>query len=526
MNAATRKLATIAILGVAVSSPAIAASSTTPTSAATALPTACTIGGDWASPPAAYVPVPSSAASNGEAVVTVTLTANPKLKKDSVVLLSVDAHGKPLGTLGTMQEKELGAGWEDYNKFTGKFDISELPAGHVLLAIRAAFDDKPACRQSDSLFLGDFPWLSASQISSAVRTQQEIAQFFKFARAKIGDANGQTAAAVFARKQPGVADAVALSDGISTLIKYASGIQGLVSPNQLQLGDVSEHEDVRSWISVNGSIEVLGSDGQPTIRSRSEENAQRITVGMVRSSMAFSEGDAEMSIQDDGEKLYRARVSEEGRDQARTDLIEYLLTQPVVAGVEVSSYGRWTAALFKSGRHGDLQTGKPAAWHLLPLTPGRCAARNGLVVSEPGCIDGTNIGGVLGMACSCVCCVGEKVIDCERNKVEISDACDAGTELHIHLKAMGPETPISIIRVFLDGPDFWGGFDSFPIESHDETLRIPKALIRSHDGVGDLNAISARIRSYTVDYKNAPLSGCNFDLWTQKKEIPIKKCAP
>src|SRR5947209_4891646 len=96
------------------------------------------------------------------------------------------------------------------------------------------------------------------------------------------------------------------------------------------------------------------------------------------------------------------------------------------------------------------------------MTSEECSKKNGLIVNslanEHACVAGKNIGKVSGMDCPCVCCVGEKIIDCQKNKVELSDLCDAGTELRFHVKITGSEIPTGI-AFSLQGENWSGNTD-------------------------------------------------------------------
>ena len=140
---------------------------------------------------------------------------------------------------------------------------------------------------------------------------------------------------------------------------------------------------------------------------------------------------------------------------------------------------------------------------------------------QVGCIDGKNIGPVSGLRCDCVCCVGEKIVDCQQNNVEVYDLCDAGTALRFHMKATGPETPteISFVVGVTDKPGGGGETFSTAIKPGNEEMHA------EYYGTA-ANRYFGRVDSFYVKYKGAPFSGCRFSAEAEHKEMPIKTCVP
>ena len=150
-----------------------------------------------------------------------------------------------------------------------------------------------------------------------------------------------------------------------------------------------------------------------------------------------------------------------------------------------------------------------------------CSIQGGTTVNNmmgKGCPTGKNIGEISGMECPCICCVGEKLIDCKNNTVEIYDVCDAGDELHYKFKYHGSEIPTSIeIRLMsADDDEYSADGVSGKIISGQEQQKI------SYDYDFIKNQNYTKLIYYQVHYKNFTLGGCKNNLITSP--INIKQC--
>jgi hypothetical protein len=138
------------------------------------------------------------------------------------------------------------------------------------------------------------------------------------------------------------------------------------------------------------------------------------------------------------------------------------------------------------------------------LTSQECTDKGGLIVSgDSECLAGQVIGTVTGLKCLCICCTGEKVIDCKNNSLKILSACDAGDEFRYRFKFKGTETPKTIF-FSLKSKSWMGGTDWAKIGSADKEQHILLNKI-------DQNKNYTAIDSYTVIFKSAPLSSCTVN---------------
>jgi hypothetical protein len=155
------------------------------------------------------------------------------------------------------------------------------------------------------------------------------------------------------------------------------------------------------------------------------------------------------------------------------------------------------------------------------LTQKQCHDNNGVLVNTTEkkgstCAVGRSIGSITDVECPCICCVGEHSIDCEHNKVEITDACDAGTEVRLRLGVLGRETPRSI-QLHLGG------------DRYDDTTKVlivpgPELLHVPYRAPLQKGLHYSKILSAHVEYTNAPLSACDFDFQHAHQTLPIANC--
>lgn len=151
----------------------------------------------------------------------------------------------------------------------------------------------------------------------------------------------------------------------------------------------------------------------------------------------------------------------------------------------------------------------------------QCTEKGGIIVTESGdnsgCIDGKNIGSVSGMRCQCICCVGEKIIDCKVNTVEIYDACDAGNELRYKIKITG-EIPEFIYFRLGNGNGAWSGeAQQNGILHNGETQSVQYTE-------DNRNKNYTQITDYRIHYKNYPRTECNYNLSQKQPTISVRQC--
>lgn len=156
--------------------------------------------------------------------------------------------------------------------------------------------------------------------------------------------------------------------------------------------------------------------------------------------------------------------------------------------------------------------------HAIAMSGDACHKQGGLVVntlSGRGCVAGKSIGDIEGTNCPCVCCVGEKRAECDKNVVKVDKICDGGTFLKVHLRFKG-KTPIQGISFEIKSPNWFGGADLNGVDLKKSNYNIPLEKIHSNKGYNTLS-------SYTVRFQDVPLEDCRFPQKTEKT-IPIASC--
>ena len=152
------------------------------------------------------------------------------------------------------------------------------------------------------------------------------------------------------------------------------------------------------------------------------------------------------------------------------------------------------------------------------MTSSECDQKSGIIVntlSHQSCIKGKSIGEIEGTHCPCICCVGEKVVDCSKNDIELLMVCDAGDELRFSFNAQGKEIPIEI-SFSLQAKDGSGGAE----KTIDSSKKIQVAKYSKSDAQRNFESVL----SYTVRYKDVVLMDCRFPSIGNSQNIKIHKC--
>jgi hypothetical protein len=154
----------------------------------------------------------------------------------------------------------------------------------------------------------------------------------------------------------------------------------------------------------------------------------------------------------------------------------------------------------------------PSAWS---ITPQECGWRSGIIVNTMGgrCVDGKSIGSVEGMNCPCVCCVGEKAVDCKKNKIEIHDLCDDGKELRFSIVNHGTVRPKSIIFDIL-APNY-SGMAASELDLSKKEQVAPLSRHEQYRGF-------TKVTSYRVEYRDAPLAKCAYQKLADPNHIDLE----
>ena len=152
------------------------------------------------------------------------------------------------------------------------------------------------------------------------------------------------------------------------------------------------------------------------------------------------------------------------------------------------------------------------------LTTSLCQKQGGVVVntlSGRGCVEGKNIGDIEGTHCPCICCVGEKRVDCDKNVVEILSICDAGNFIKVKMRFEG-KLPVEKISFELKGPGWFGGAELSEIDHKKVSYNVP--LDKAH-----ANKSYNFLSSYTVHFVNIPFEDCRFPI-KKDKTLSIAPC--
>lgn len=147
---------------------------------------------------------------------------------------------------------------------------------------------------------------------------------------------------------------------------------------------------------------------------------------------------------------------------------------------------------------------------------------NRLASPTQDCLKGKNIGKIEGMRCPCICCVGEKKINCKQNIVTLSDICTDGKQLRFHYQNSGTEIPAKI-HIELSGKNnAYAG----------EQITLGDAFL-SNDithPIKENDVIYEAVSQFHVTFKDAPFSTCVFPPYDMKKPgrpraaFPIRAC--
>jgi hypothetical protein len=97
------------------------------------------------------------------------------------------------------------------------------------------------------------------------------------------------------------------------------------------------------------------------------------------------------------------------------------------------------------------------------LTQSQCEQRGGRLVS-PKCRQGKDLGAVTGVKCHCRCCTGEKVVDCDKERITVTKICTTAKELRMTIRCNANSTASSF-QFSLESQS-WNG-----------SIEIPKAKI-------------------------------------------------
>lgn len=154
--------------------------------------------------------------------------------------------------------------------------------------------------------------------------------------------------------------------------------------------------------------------------------------------------------------------------------------------------------------------------NLWAMSGNDCAKRGGLVVNTlagGGCVQGKNVGDIVGTNCPCICCVGERKVDCAKSTPKILHPCiTKAHELHFELGLPSAlKTSVKKIRLSLSAKG-WSDGVSVDIKSGQKqvVVSVPENM-RAYR--------LEKIEAATYEFTDVPLMDCS-----QRAPILVSSC--